>query len=43
MSKLAPSDDITVTAGYGALIVEYYEIASGKFLELGAGAIMEVS
>lgn len=40
---LAPTGDVTVTGGYGVLRVEYYEIAANKFLELGAGAIMEVS
>lgn len=43
MGCLAPTGDLTVTAGYGALSVEYFEIASGKYLELGAGAIMEVT
>ena len=43
LGKLAPTGDVTITPGYGALSVEYYEIASGKFLELGAEAIMEVT
>ena len=43
MAPLASTGDLTVTAGYGALSVEYFEIGSGKYLELGAGAIMEVT
>jgi hypothetical protein len=43
VSKLAPAGDITIPAGYCALVCDYYEVASGKFLEVEAGAIMEVT
>lgn len=42
LSKLAPAGDVTVTAGYGAYVPDYYEVAVGKFLEVGPGAVMEV-
>lgn len=41
-SLLAPSVDETIAAGSGAYLPDYYEIASGKYLEIGDGAVMEV-
>jgi hypothetical protein len=38
LSKLAPSADVTVTAGYSAVAVRHFAIASGKKLAIGAGA-----
>lgn len=42
MSTLAPASDETITAGYGAYVPEYYEIASTKYLEIGDGAVFEI-
>ena len=42
MSTLAPAVDETITANYGAYVPEYYEVADGKFLEVGAGAVFEI-
>lgn len=42
LSKLAPTGDNTVSAGYSAYVSDYYEITAGKYLEAGVGAVMEV-
>lgn len=41
MTQLAPTADQTVTAGYSAYAVDYFEIPSTFFLEIGDGAVME--
>ena len=42
MSARAPASDITVPAGYSAVIASDYEIALGNVTELGADGILEV-
>lgn len=34
--------DITITAAYGTYVPDEYEIATGQFVELSAGAVMEI-
>lgn len=42
LSLLAPTGDETITAGYSAYVVDYYEIADTFFLEVGGGSIFEI-
>jgi len=42
MGQVAPTTDQTVTAGYSVYIADHYEIASGKFLDIGSGSVFEV-
>lgn len=42
LNLLAPSTDQTITAGYSAYCVDYYEIADTKFLEVGDSSIFEI-
>jgi hypothetical protein len=42
LSLLAPPLDQTITAGYCGRVVDYYEIADTKFLEVGDGAVFEI-
>jgi hypothetical protein len=42
LTQLTPTLDQTITANYGAYVPEYYEIASGTFLECGDGGIFEI-
>jgi hypothetical protein len=42
MENMTASFDITIPAGYGAYVPDEYEIATGKFVELSAGAVMEI-
>lgn len=39
---IAPTTDELITAGYSAYISDYYEIASGKYLEAGLNSVFEV-
>lgn len=43
MSKMAPTGDITIPTEYCAIVSGSYEVASGKYLELADGAVMEVT
>lgn len=40
--ELAPSADKQVLAGFSSYFPDYYEIASGKAMDVGEGAILEV-
>jgi hypothetical protein len=42
LNLLAPSVDETITAGYGAYIPDYYNIADTKFLEVGNESVFEI-
>lgn len=41
-SAAAPTTDQGIPAGYSAYSADVYEIASGKFLEIGDGAVFEI-
>ena len=41
-NKRAPTGDITVPAGYCAVIAGDYEIATGHFLEIETNGILEI-
>jgi hypothetical protein len=43
LTKRSATADQTVTAGYSAVVVGDYEIASGFFLELAADGVMEIA
>lgn len=42
-TALIQPDSIVMRANYGKVVPEFYEIAAGVTLELGAGAIMEIT
>ena len=42
LSLLAPAVDETITAGYSAVLVRSYTIASGKKLTIGSAARMRI-
>ena len=42
LSLLAPLVDETITAGYSAYLVDFYEVALDKFLEVGLGSVFEI-
>ena len=43
ISLLAPAIDETITAGYAAVLSDYYEIADQKFLEIGDTSVFEIA
>lgn len=42
MNKLAPDTNTTITPGYSAYMSDYFEIVSGKVLEIGVGSVLEI-
>ena len=42
ITKLSATADQTVTAGYGAYVPDVFEIATGFFVEIGAGSVLEI-
>lgn len=40
--ELAPAASQTVAAGYGRYVPDYYEVPNGNYLDLAAGAVVEV-
>jgi len=42
LNQLAPSSDQTITAGYSAYVVDYYELVAGIATEIGVGSVLEI-
>ena len=43
LSNRSPAGDVTITAGYSAVVVGDYEIASGFILDLLTNSVLEIS